>query len=386
VSVRRLEDLERLLGPQTEPARVAFEASREGWHVYDQLQQWGHEAIMLDTTRIRQIGVGHHRRKNDAIDAEVIARAVESGRYPKAHVLSPARRELRTHLSIRSALVETRAKYIVTIRGLARATGIRIGSGGPDKFLDKVEAAKLPEPLRAQLSPLLEVLRVVQKQLENKETELVELAQGDETIKLLATAPGVGLIVAATYVSVIDNGHRFKNAQAVGSYLGLAPSENTTGGANPRLGGITKHGNSMARAMLVEGAWQVLRNQDENDPLYRWVKHIQQKRGGKIAAVALARKLSTILYAMWRDNTVYDGVKEARASIRGIRRAYQTEQLRAVALEYAAAKFERRRRKPAPTATSTKPAARRKPKTSSSLKPAARRRPKTSSPSLEATR
>jgi transposase len=350
---RQVEDLRRVLGPGSGPARVAFEACREGWHVYDLLEKWGHEPVMLDTTRIRQIGVGHHRRKNDAIDAEVIARAVESGRYPKAHVLSPARRELRAHLSIRSALVETRAKHIVTIRGLARAASVKIGSGGPDKFLEKLEKAKLPKPVMAQIAPLVEVLRVVQKQLEEKEAELVELAQQDEAIKLLATAPGVALIVAATFVSVIDNANRFKNAQAVGSYLGLAPSENTTGGDNPRLGGITKHGNSMARAMLVEGAWQILRGKDANDPLYQWGRHIQQKRGGKIAAVALARKLATILYAMWRDNTVYDGIKEARASIRGIRREYQTEQLRAAALEYAAAKFERRRRKEKPVLTTT---------------------------------
>src|SRR5688572_9210243 len=132
---RRVEELRRVLGPGSRPAKVAFEACREGWHVHDLLLEWGHEPVMLDTTRIRQIGVGHHRRKNDAIDAEAIARALESGRYPKAHVLSPARRELRAQLSIRSALVETRAKHIVTIRGLARAVGAKIGTGAPDKFL-----------------------------------------------------------------------------------------------------------------------------------------------------------------------------------------------------------------------------------------------------------
>ena len=53
-SVRRFGELKRLLGPGTEPARVAFEACREGWRVYDSLVEWGHEAVMLDTTRVRQ--------------------------------------------------------------------------------------------------------------------------------------------------------------------------------------------------------------------------------------------------------------------------------------------------------------------------------------------
>jgi hypothetical protein len=48
---------------------------------------------MLDTTRVRQIGVGHHCRKNDAIDAEVIAMALAAGRVPIAHVLSPEARK-----------------------------------------------------------------------------------------------------------------------------------------------------------------------------------------------------------------------------------------------------------------------------------------------------
>jgi len=327
-------------------ARVAFEACREGWRVYDSLVEWGHEAVMIDTTRVKQIGVGQHRRKNDAIDAEVIARALESGRYPKAHVLSPARRDLRGRLHVRAALVETRAKFIVMIRGIARAADVSIGRGEPGRFLQKVEEAGLSEELKQEIGPLLAVLSTVQKQIEDKENELVELAQRDETLRLLATAPGVGLIVAATYVSVIDDAHRFRNAQAVGSYLGLAPSEDTTGGPNKRrIGGISKQGNTMCRAMLVEAAWQVLRSKNTEDPLYSWAIHIKEKRSGKVAAVALARKLSLVLYAMWRDNTVYDHVKEARARVRGIRRDRQGALQRAVALEKSAAKFERRRKK-----------------------------------------
>jgi transposase len=342
-SIRRIEDLARFLRSDSEPARIAFEACREGWHVHDLLQTWGHEPVMLDTTRIKEMGVGRHRRKNDKIDAEAIARALESGHYAKAHVLSPARRDLRKRLSIRSALVETRAKLVVTIRGLARAVGAKIGRGQPANFLENVEKAKLPEELQRDIRPLLEVLSRIQSQLEHVETELVATAKEDPIIGLLATAPGVALIVAATYVSVIDEARRFRNAQAVGSYIGLVPSEDTTGGPKKRkLGSISRAGNSMLRAMLVEAAWHILRAKDNDDPVYQWANHIAQKRGRKIAAVALARKLALVLYAMWRDNTVYEPVKQARASIRGIRRANQTDQLRAIALANSAAKFERR--------------------------------------------
>jgi transposase len=68
----------------------------------------------------------------------------------------------------------------------------------------------------------------------------------------------VAVIVAATFVSVIDEAKRFRNAHAVSAYLGLVPGENTTGGKQ-RLGSITKHGNAHARAMLVQSAWLILR-------------------------------------------------------------------------------------------------------------------------------
>jgi transposase len=128
VAVRSLEELSSRLGPGTEPARVAFEAAREAWHVHDTLRGWGHEPKIVDTTRLKTIGVGQHKRKNDALDAEHIAIAMDQGRIPEAHVLSPERRELRKKLSIRQALVETRSQYIVTIRGLARAEGVRLPS------------------------------------------------------------------------------------------------------------------------------------------------------------------------------------------------------------------------------------------------------------------
>ena len=101
VAVTRLEELASRLGRGTAPARVAFEAAREAWHVHDVLKGWGHEPKIVDTTRLKTIGVGQHKRKNDALDAEHIAIAVDQGRIPEAHVLSPERRELRKKLSIR---------------------------------------------------------------------------------------------------------------------------------------------------------------------------------------------------------------------------------------------------------------------------------------------
>jgi transposase len=358
-TVRSLSQLASRLGPNCPPARVAFEACREGWHVHDKLTEWRNDPRMLDTTRIRRIGVGQHKRKNDAIDAEAIALAVDSGRIPEAHVLSPERRALRGQLSVRTALVETRSQYITTIRGLARAAGVLLPSCETESFTRRLATTALPEATRALVTPLVEILITIETQLRHVEELLAAMAERDSVIGLLATAPGVGLIVAATFVSVIDEAKRFRNAHAVGAYLGLVPGESTTGGPTKRrLGGITKQGNSMARALLLQAAWSILRARDVEDPLRQWADTIKKTRGKKIAAVALARKLAGVLWAMWRDGTVYDRASQAQKSADGVRREARHQAHRADALERSAKKLRRTPRAPNPNSTA-RPRARR---------------------------
>ena len=258
-AVKSLSQLASRLGPGTESAVVAFEACREGWHVHDKLREWGHDPRMLDTTRVRQMGVGQHGRKNDPIDAEAIAMALDAGRIAEAHVLSPERRVLRAQLSVRGALVETRAQYVTTIRGLARAAGVLLPTCDTENFVRKLDGLAMDEATRALVAPLLAMLVALETELARVEHTLAALAEKDPVLQLCATVPGVGLIVAATFVSVIDDAKRFKNAHAVGAYLGLVPSESTTGGPHKRrLGAITKQGNRMARAMLIQASWTIL--------------------------------------------------------------------------------------------------------------------------------
>jgi transposase len=346
-AVRSFSQLASRLGPKSAPAVVGFEACREGWHVHDTLKKWGHRPRMLDTTRIRQIGVGQHRRKNDAIDAEAIALAIESGRIAEAHVLSPERRALRAQLSVRGALVQTRSQYVTMIRGLARAAGLLLAGGATASFAEKVARSTMNESLRALIAPLVRTLEVLDREITQVEAELATMAKKDPSIALCATVPGVGLIVAATYVSVIDEAKRFRNAHAVAAYLGLVPGEATTGGPSKRrLGSITKQGNTYARTLLVQSAWSILRARDSTDPLKRWGDHLAKTRGKKIAAVALARKLSGVLWAMLRDGTFYDRALEAHEAAGGVRQQAQRTARRARALEDAAKKL----RRSAPTA------------------------------------
>ncbi len=338
-TVASFGDLERLLGPRTAPAKVAIEACREVWHVERRLREWGHEPLVVDTTRVKQLGVGHHNRKTDRIDAEVLARAVEKGSVPLAHVLSPHRQALRMQLGVRRGLVETRANHVTMVRGLARAYGVRLPSCAVEDFARQVEGVALGEELRQLVAPLLEVIRLLDPQIMRMDGKLETLCAAEPVVLRLCTAPGVGLIVAAAFVSVIDEAKRFRHAHQVEAYLGLVPSEHTS--VHRRVGSITKQGNSYLRALLIQGAWCILRSRGQ-DPLALWARAIAQRRGKRIAVVALARRLVGVLWAMWRDNTVYDPERLAHAAVCGLKQQVQTLEQQRRALERAARKSRHR--------------------------------------------
>lgn len=337
-TVQSLESLKSLLGPDQPTAQVGVEACREAWHAYELLSSWGNEVLLIDTTRSKQLGIGQHGRKTDLIDAEVLAKAVESGRVPKAHLLSASRRELRRLLGIRRNLVEARAQFVVTARGLAQEQGVTLPTGHTESFSAKVNSSHhVPREMKELLQPLLISIQTLNEQIEKVESQLDALGRAEPTIQLLCTAPGVGPLVAATFVSVVDEARRFKNAHQLESYLGLVPSENSSG-SQKRVGGITKKGNSYLRSVLMQSAWVVVRKRDATDPLVRWANEVVKRRGKKVGVVAVARKLAGILWAMWKRNEVYDAELLRAGSVRGLQRQAQDTLQRASSLREASRK------------------------------------------------
>jgi transposase len=110
-------------------------------------------------------------------------------------------------------------------------------------------------------------------------------------------------VTATSFASTLDDVARFDDAKQVRAYLGLVPSEHSSGERKQR-GHINKAGPSRVRYVLVEAAWVILRRHDPaTEALYTWATRIRMRRGSRIAVIALERKLAGILYAMWRDGT-----------------------------------------------------------------------------------
>jgi transposase len=180
-----------------------------------------------------------------------------------------------------------------------------VGTGNAEGFVKRVERLALSGQLRSEIAPLLAVLLSVNHQLEWVDGRLGHLAQSDETVARLCTAPSVGLVTAAAFASTIDEVNRFRNAHQVEAYLGLTPSEMSSG-ERQHKGRITKAGNSRMRRLLVRVAVSILRlRSPQTEALRDWASSIAIRRGKKIATVALARRMAGVLYAMMRDRTRY---------------------------------------------------------------------------------
>jgi transposase len=300
--------------------------------------------MMVDTTRCRQLGIGQHRKKTDRVDAEVLARAVERGMIPLAHVLSPARQQLRMQLGVRRALVKTRAGYVASTRSLARAHGQSLPACTVHSFAERIRRTQLVPTLAVLVEPLLTLIEQVNIQLAAVEQELDRQCEAEPVVQLLRTAPGVGAVVSAAFVSVIDDARRFESAHQVQAYLGLVPSENTS--VQRRLGAITREGNRYLRALLIEAAWSIFKHRNTEDPLRLWALALAARRGKRVAVVGLARRLVGVMWALWRDGTVYEVARVGLASARGHEQHAQSLEIRAAGLAAAALKVRRARRKP----------------------------------------
>jgi transposase len=296
-------------------SRVVLETGSEAFAVADVALTAGHEVRVVPCSLVRSLGVGARRMKTDRRDAQVLSEVSCRIDLPTVHIPSKLSRERKTMCGMREALVGSRTKLINTVRGWLRTQNRPVGGGSSTTFTRRVRklyrekvASDLPSFVERQLLAIDELC----DQIREADVELVESAKQDETCRRLMTVPGVGALTAIRFVAALDQINRFSGAHGVESYLGLVPGEHSSAEQQRRTA-ITKAGPSALRWTLVQASWIAMRYA-QNDPMVIWAHVIEQRRGKRIAVVALARKLAGILYAIWRDGTVYQPEPQQVAS------------------------------------------------------------------------
>jgi len=285
------------------PARILVEASTESEWVAQHLESLGHTVIIADPGFAAMYATRSKRVKTDKRDARTLCEALQLGAYRATHRASQAQREVRALLGVRDALVRTRTRYVAMMKASVRRDGLRLPSGDAEHTVTKLLALPLPAHVFDALAPLIALWTPLNAQIEMMDERLLVLAKEHPAIARLRSMPSIGPVTALAFVASLDDVKRFQSAHQVQAYLGLVPSEYSSGDRRVR-GRITKRGDARMRWLLVEAAWRILRSPNPAlAGLNAWAEQIAQRRGKRIATVALARRLAGILYAMWRDDT-----------------------------------------------------------------------------------
>ena len=293
-----------------EVARVGLEAGPLSQWLYAAMREAGLAVELLETRHVRD-AFKAMPVKTDRKDARGIAQLMRLGWFRPVHCKSLPAQETRALLTARKLLQSKRLDVEMSLRGVLRGFGLKVGPTTARSFPVRVRELVEGHPtLTAVAEALLAARDALGDQLRGLEKRLRDQAREDERIRLLMTAPGVGAIVALTFVAAVDDPGRFRSSKAVGAHFGLTPRRYQSGETDV-TGRISKIGDAGVRTMLYEAANIVLTRPVKGSALKSWAARLAARAGMRKAKVALARKLAVVLHRMLADGTPFAAERAA---------------------------------------------------------------------------
>jgi transposase len=280
--------------------RVGIEATGYSQWFERMLQEMGHEFWIGDAAAIRASVV--RKQKTDRRDAAHVLDLLITNRFPRIWVPTPAERDLRQLVLHRVKLVQMRTKVQNQLQAMAMGQGVcRKKKLWSVRGRAELESLPLDRWAQRRRQELLQLLDQLDGSIRELQAEVEQQARQHPGAALLMTHPGVGPVTSLAYVLTIGPASRFARGKKVASYLGLNPSEHSSGG-HQQMGRISKQGNSTMRWLLVEAGQVAARHDPE---LRRMYQRLKFRKGSAIAKVAIARKLAVRLYWMLRSQSDY---------------------------------------------------------------------------------
>jgi transposase len=273
------------------PVRVVYEAGPTGYRLARACAEVGISCVVAAPSRIRAAA---DRQKTDRRDAERLARLLRLGEITPVRVPDPeeeaARDLVRAREDARGDLMRARhrlSKLLLRHGAVYDATAwtrdhdawLRRQSSGPRAIVfDECYSRVLDAKTRRDA-------------LDTAITELAATSPYVDVVERLVCLRGVSTLTAFALTVELGDWRRFR-PEALGAFLGLIPSENSSG-ERRRQGAITKTGNSHARRLLVEAAWH------QRSPTRRSVTLERRREGKPLAVRAQAERKSSRLHARW---------------------------------------------------------------------------------------
>jgi transposase len=302
-------EAERFYRSLPAPALIGIEACGNAQWFLDLVDSLGHTVWVGDAAAIRASFV--RKQKTDRRDASHILKLLSEDRFPRIWQPTAEDRDLRQLLIHRHKLVEIRTRvknglqHLAMNRGVQKQHGLWTRSG-----MESLKGLELAGWSATRREDLLKLHGELDMQVKVLDVAVEQAAEQHAAARLLRTQPGVGPITALAFAVTIGDVSRFKSSGQVASYLGLIPSEHSSGGKQ-RLGGITKQGNRFVRQLLVEAVQTTCRLDEGFKKEYAHRCHAKPKAVAKVAA---ARKLAVRLYWMLKTKTEYPAIARMESS------------------------------------------------------------------------
>ena len=281
--------------------KVAFvyEAGPTGYGLYDGIVAQAYPCLIAAPSMIPK--APGQRVKTNRLDSRALSESLRGGQLKSIHVPSPLYRELRHLTQLRDTFVSEMVGMKQRIKSLLLMEGMEFppapaGSQWSFMVRDKLRKRPCSGTVRFKLDQCLDSLEFNEKQVLKTTREIRRFCQNDpelsQCIKYMMSVSGIGWIVASQLLARIGDWRQLENVRQLAGFLGLVPTEHSTGERTDR-GSITHTGDKRLRSKMIQASWSAIRKDAELRDFFRLVcrKHPRHE-GPRVAIVAVARKLS----------------------------------------------------------------------------------------------
>lgn len=327
-ALTRASDIYGWLGNRVghdEIEKIGLEAGNMSSWLYSGLTKLGLPVAVLEAFQAHRF-ISTQRNKTDKNDARGLAQLTRMGEgfLKLVTVRSQGNQEARALLGMREHLTSQKVGLENHIAGILKPFGLVVvrGNIAPDVFRERViEALCVAEDhgvkIKAMVLPPLDLYKSACSQLAVLTKQVEAMANADPICRRLMTAPGVGPVIALSFMSAVDYPERFKKAEDVGAYFGLTPRQFQSGQMD-YMTGISKRGDRMVRHHLVIAATVIMTATKTWCPLKAWGVRLAKKQGFSKARVAVARKLAIILHKMWINGKDFEWKSMSKQELEGL--------------------------------------------------------------------
>jgi transposase len=247
---------------------------------------------------LRCKAIASARLKNDKVDARTLAHLLRADLLPEAWIAPKQVRDLRTKLRFRVRLTRTQGAFRNRVHAVLADHGVVVEPGSLWTKAGRawLQGLDLPPVARRVVDDSVAVIDAIEPLVTRLVKEIRAHAKPDPRIDALTTVPGVGVIIAMTLVAEIGDIARFPSPRKLCAWAGLTPNVRNSAD-HVRHGHISKQGSPWVRWILIEAAHKA----KTRPPYAKPAADITQRRGRKIATVAIARKLLARCYWLLKE-------------------------------------------------------------------------------------